>query len=209
MTPARNDIDVTVGLPAGIGFDRSMDVSTLSNFTFVIHGSQSGWHPGDVTYDDGIPGAGNAPYTPYAWGELITIQATPEMRSAEGVSLMAGYAWSYATEVTNSDGVFAAQLSLAAGDGPADVWAADLDGDGDLDLVTADSSAGTVSVIMANGNGTFVSPVAYSVGDGPWAVVAADFDMDEDVDIAAANSGSENISVLINNGGGAFGNAGE
>ncbi len=95
-------------------------------------------------------------------------------------------------------------VNYPVGDEPWSVVGADLDGDGDIDLVTANWRFGDVSVLKNRGNGTFAAAVSYSVGTNPRLAVVADLDGDNDVDVAVANNGSANVSILKNNGDGAF-----
>ncbi|MCK4873746.1 MAG: VCBS repeat-containing protein, partial [Phycisphaerales bacterium] len=80
---------------------------------------------------------------------------------------------------------------------------ADLDGDGDLDLATA-NGIHSVSVLFNNGDGTFVTDSTYWIDDYPISVFAADLDGDSDLDLATANWVSNSVSVLLNNGDGTF-----
>jgi hypothetical protein len=90
---------------------------------------------------------------------------------------------------------------------PQGVVAADVDGDGDVDLVSANSGSDNVTVLRSIGNGTFAAGVAYAVGSFPQfpqSVTAADLDGDGDVDLVTANAGSNTVTVLRNNGNGTF-----
>jgi len=97
---------------------------------------------------------------------------------------------------------FKTAVNYAAGGGPRSVFATDLDGDHDSDLVVANQSSDNVSVLMNNGDGTFAAAVDYAAGDGPFSVFAADLDGDGDQDLVVANLNSDNISILKNNGNG-------
>jgi uncharacterized delta-60 repeat protein len=99
---------------------------------------------------------------------------------------------------------FAPADNYATGDQPYSVFCADLDGDGDLDLVVVNSLSNTASVLMNNGDGTFPAKVDYGVGDEPFSVFCADLDGDGDLDLTVANRSSGNISILRNNGNGIF-----
>jgi len=79
----------------------------------------------------------------------------------------------------------------------ANLHRADLDGDGDFDLVTTNVQAGTISVLMNNGDGTFAAHLDYDVGDSPRSVFAADLDSDGDNDLAVANHDDDIVSVLL------------
>jgi hypothetical protein len=82
------------------------------------------------------------------------------------------------------------------------VVAADIDGDGDLDILTANENSHNVSVRLNDGTGTFRGNTSVEVGGRPASVVAADIDGDGDLDILTANG--NNVSVRLNNGDGTF-----
>ena len=59
----------------------------------------------------------------------------------------------------NGDGTFAAKADYATGAGPRSVAVGDFNGDGKLDLATANGMANSVSVLLGNGDGTFQAKV--------------------------------------------------
>ncbi len=97
-----------------------------------------------------------------------------------------------------------AGLQPATGSGPQMVVTGDFNGDGNLDLVTPNSTANTVSVLLGNGNGTFRAKVDYAAGTQPMAVVVGDFNGDGIQDLAVANQVSHTLSILLGNGDGTF-----
>lgn len=104
----------------------------------------------------------------------------------------------------NGDGSFQPRLSVPAGDAPWQVKTADLDGDGNPDLVVPDASNGQVNVLLGNGDGSFTQQPAVPVGPGPAAVALGDFDGDGDLDFVAANEFNQDLSVVLGNGDGTF-----
>ncbi len=98
-------------------------------------------------------------------------------------------------------------FTLEAGEGVEDVVAADLDGDGDVDLATANQVDNTLSVLYNFGNLAFSFPVTIPVGSRPLSIVADDFDGDGSTDLATANFEFGTVSVVLNNGDGSFGSA--
>lgn len=100
--------------------------------------------------------------------------------------------------LNEGDGTFASYVDYPVGYNNRSVWAADLDGDGDLDLTTANHWSDNVSVLLNEGDGTFSPDSVYSVGVDPRSVFAADLDGEGDLDLATANFGSDNVSVLFN-----------
>jgi hypothetical protein len=102
-------------------------------------------------------------------------------------------------------------VSYATG-APADTTIADyylatgdFNGDGNLDIVSANRGGNTVSVLLGKGNGTFQSAVTYLVGGrGPQSVAVGDFNHDGKLDVAVANIDDYTIGVLPGNGDGTF-----
>lgn len=106
----------------------------------------------------------------------------------------------------NGNGTFrdGAAISVGPMTFPHHVLAIDVNNDGILDLVTADSLNDTVSVFLGNGDGTFALVDQYPVGYGPLHVEAGDFNGDGITDLAVANNSSDNVSILIGVGDGTF-----
>jgi hypothetical protein len=72
-------------------------------------------------------------------------------------------------------------------------------------LVTANSSANTISVLLGNGNGTFGSKIDFPTGNAPTSVVMGTFNAGSVLDLAVVNQNGDTISVLLGNGDGTFG----
>ena len=92
----------------------------------------------------------------------------------------------------------------AAGTAPKSVAVGDLNGDGNQDLVTANSGSANVSVLIGTGSGTFAAATSFAVGNTPQSVAVGDFNGDGRQDIVAANYGSNSVSLLLGNGSGSF-----
>jgi hypothetical protein len=90
---------------------------------------------------------------------------------------------------------------------------ADLNRDGNPDLVVATEEAQAVAILLGHGDGTFAAPANYfdSLGDVPTFVAVGDFSGDGKLDIAIAESGccpsnvDGAVSVIQGNGDGTFG----
>jgi hypothetical protein len=106
--------------------------------------------------------------------------------------------------LNNGQGNFtmpATNPDLVVGNDPRSVTLGDVDGDGDLDLLTANSSANTVSVRLNNGQGNFTAPATNpnpAVGNDPRSVVVGDLDGDGDLDLLTANFKNNTVSVRLN-----------
>ena len=95
------------------------------------------------------------------------------------------------------------------GTSPISVAIGDLNGDGRLDVVTANFSGGAVSVLLGNASGTLNAAVlvAITTGSQPYAVAIGDLNGDGKPDLAVANYGSNSVSVLLGKGDGTFAEA--
>ncbi|CAF3000027.1 unnamed protein product [Rotaria sp. Silwood2] len=96
--------------------------------------------------------------------------------------------------------------STGGGSNPNSVATADVNGDGKVDIIVANSGANNVGVLMNAGNSIFTAQVTYSTGGGsnPNSVATADVNGDGKVDIIVANNGASNVGVLMNTGNGIF-----
>src|SRR5204862_145467 len=105
---------------------------------------------------------------------------------------------------SNAPASFQDQVTFATGALPNSVAAADLNGDGRLDLAIANVNSASVSVLLGNGNGSFQGQTTFAVGAGPHSVAAADLNGDGRLDLAIANFNNVSVSVLLGNGNGSF-----
>ena len=100
-------------------------------------------------------------------------------------------------------------MTNPVGDDPVAAITADLNHDGYLDLVTANSYSNDISVLLGKGDGTFQAGQSFAVGVGPTGLVVGDFNGDGRLDVAVAdggngNSDQEGVSILLGNGDGTF-----
>ncbi len=115
--------------------------------------------------------------------------------------------------IADGTGGFNPATDFATGNDPEDVAIGDFDGDGNLDLVTANEYYGsTVSILLGDGTGNFSSPTNFGTVDVPRAVTVGDFDGDGNLDLATTNYsyyyyGGNTVSVLLGDGTGNFGPA--
>jgi hypothetical protein len=75
---------------------------------------------------------------------------------------------------------------------PMDLAAADLDGCGHLDLVSADA----VSVLKKLGGGSFAAAKSYAAGFPTQSLVIGDFDEDGRLDIVATSADMQELQLL-------------
>ncbi len=88
---------------------------------------------------------------------------------------------------------------------------ADVNNDGDLDLVVATTGDDAVVILLGDGAGGFAATGSYPTGVHPKFATTGDFNGDGDLDFASANQDDtrgEDVSVYLGNGNGSFSLAG-
>ena len=100
----------------------------------------------------------------------------------------------------NGDGTFKTPtvVTLPPGYEPTSLAAADVNGDGHIDLIVADQGNNSFSVLLGNGNGTFQPRKDYPTGAAPVYVALGDFNEDGALDVATANNTGNTVSVYYN-----------
>jgi hypothetical protein len=148
-----------------------------------------------------------------------------KLASTNGVTLIAGNTYFTNVRILYKDGqyseivsskawqarttanAFESRLDLTALAKPRDVAAADLNGDGYLDIVSANGGPGgtTISIFPGNGDGTFLARTDLTVGDNPQTLSIADFNKDGFLDIGVLSYTAPGLlQVFHGNGDGTF-----
>jgi hypothetical protein len=115
--------------------------------------------------------------------------------------------------IAKSDGLGAVldiPATFPVGLSPRAVVNADLNGDGFLDLVVANSGSNNISALLGDGGGVFTFPSIDSpAGQAPTAIAIADFNLDGKLDVATTNTNANNVSLMLGDGLGHFTKAGD
>ena len=136
--------------------------------------------------------------------DLLTTNAGMLINSTIGTTV--------SVRLNNGAGIFTAPATNAdptVGDTPYSISLGDIDGDGDLDFVTANLNSGNLSVRLNNGQGSFSPPAANAnplVGNPAYSATLDDVDGDGDLDLLAASNRTNRgyLNVLLNDGTGNF-----
>ncbi len=147
-------------------FSTPMSGAPASTAALQVYGSQA---RGKLAATVTAAGNGFAltPATPYLPGELVQATVTKAARSAAGAPLARPYVWQFVAATTGGSGLFGGGTLVGApAINPRCLRLADIDGDGDLDIITSVEIQGTstgpplapLSVQRNNGAGVFAAP---------------------------------------------------
>ena len=100
--------------------------------------------------------------------------------------------------------IFRTGTIFPTGSSPVDIATADLDGDGDLDLLLTSYISDALTIAFGDGQGGFTPGVSIPVTNGPRSVVTGDLDGDGDIDLLATNLSGGVVTVGLNDGNGSF-----
>jgi subtilisin-like proprotein convertase family protein len=180
--------------------DGKLDLTTandgLSNVTVLLGNGSGGFSP-----------AGGSPFAVGTWPQSVVVgdfngDGKLDLSTANGgsnnVTVLLGNGSGGFTEASGSP--------FAVGSFPYSVAVGDFNGDGKLDLTTANLYSDNVTVLLGDGSGGFsgASGSPFVVGDQPESVAVGDFNGDGKEDLTTANSNSRNVTVLLGNGSGGF-----
>jgi hypothetical protein len=112
-----------------------------------------------------------------------------------------GY-WSVGLLLGKGDGTFTTAKDASTDSAYSMIALADLDADGRLDLVLADTWADRVSVLLGKGNATFGARADYQTTSDVASVALGDLNGDGKLDIVTVSSGA--MDVLLGKGDGTF-----
>lgn len=113
--------------------------------------------------------------------------------------VLPGFSVSPASNVINTGGV----RFVTVGSSPQAAAAADLNGDGQQDMVVAEHGTGDVGVMLGNGDLTYQAETGVAACTGPHDIAVADLNGDGKQDVAVAcDSGS--VAILLGKGDGSF-----
>jgi FG-GAP-like repeat/Abnormal spindle-like microcephaly-assoc'd, ASPM-SPD-2-Hydin len=100
----------------------------------------------------------------------------------------------------NGDGTFRPEVDYRGAG--SSIALGDINGDGNIDIVTSGDSANSLSLLFGNGDGTFGFPTTVAINESADFVAMADLNKDGHLDLAVATGSA--VAILLGNGDGTF-----
>ena len=177
--------------------DSNQDVAVIANGQVdVLYGNGSGGFTTQAPFSCGsTPGAiVSGDFNKDGKLDLAVADAFPSNNGA-------------AVLLNTGTGAFASPVFYNVGAAPSAIAVGDVNGDGNLDIVTADGgfAANYTSVMLGNGDGTFGRVTNWVADQQPVGIAIGDFNGDQKQDLVVANSKSNDLSFLTGNNDGTFG----
>ncbi|RKY90299.1 MAG: hypothetical protein DRQ13_12800 [Ignavibacteriae bacterium] len=107
--------------------------------------------------------------------------------------------------IGDGTGEFPSIQNYVADHGVRGLSVIDVDGDGFMDIVTANRNGNNVSILINNGDGTFASPVNFDAnGNGETAAATADVNGDGIMDLFIGAFNTDEVILFLGDGDGGF-----
>lgn len=110
----------------------------------------------------------------------------------------------FAPRVDVALGPSGCEVGFTCSQDPQAVVLVDLDGDGQLDAVTANNGSDDLTVLLNDGAGALHAVATVAAGSGPSGIAAADFNGDGNADLAVAYAADSAVGIFLGNGDGSF-----
>jgi gliding motility-associated-like protein len=194
VTPAFNAQQVAAASNITVVFDATVTAAQVSMATFRVSGQQTGIIAGTFT---GM-GTNTITFDPtqdFRAGEVITVTLTT------GLDLTTGRSWQFtvATAVGTANFVPRTPITTSVNT-PQSVFSADVDGDGDLDVLSASNGDNKIAWYENDGAENFIAHTITTAAARAVSVYAADVDGDRDMDVLSASSQDDKIAWYENDG---------
>ena len=209
LSPARNANTAATTTTVAVTFDQPVtngsDIKIFSQQYRGLRSATTNTSGNTVTLTPTTPSGGlqNADFEP---GETVYVTVPATLEAANTVPARAEvYQFTMAAGV--GPAVFQKNGTLTTGNNLNKIRLADLDNDGDLDMLFSDNGDNKVYVRTNNGAGAFSGTTIVTMASLVYDIVTADIDNDGDLDLLTVGSpgaGSGFISIRTNDGMGSF-----
>ena len=212
VVPGANQLNVPRNSPVVASFSQAL--SSGSAAALRLFSAQRGGLRSATSGSTTVTGSQVSFRPTYDWkpGETVRGTVTGAAQNGAGQALAGSRVFEFTTATAGTGlGSFVQGNPLTAGAYPVRIGLADVDGDGDLDMVSANNTAygsarAPVSIRLNNGLGQFGGGSDVRVATSPQGVsklAIGDVDGDGTLDLVTANT-LDSVSIRFNNGAGGF-----
>jgi len=213
-TTAPSGQTVSAGTAITVTFDQAINPQTVSSASFRVFGRWSGPAKGQFAFLENNVTVSFQPNEPFIAGEMVWVQLSKSIASANGGTLEKPYAWPFA--IKSSPGFLdqpletTIELRLPGEDylQTYGAYAGDMNNDGYSDLVAVNESSDDLRILLNDGTGHYPSFEVYDTGDDstPSPSEGADFNNDGEIDLVVTTAWDSEVRVLMGDGLGNFTN---
>ncbi len=211
-TTAPTGQTVSAGSAITVTFDQAINPQTVSSASFRVFGRWSGPTKGQFAFLENDLTVSFQPDEPFFAGEMVWVQLSKSIASANGESLSKPYAWPFVIKAGPGflDQPLEATIELRL---PGEdylqtygAYAGDMNNDGYSDLVAVNESSDDLRILLNDGTGHYPSFEVYDTGDDstPSPSEGADFNNDGEIDLVVTTAWDSEVRVLMGNGQGDF-----
>ena len=203
-SPAANANNAATTANISATFNKAMKAATSS--TFVAHGSMTGKRAGAYSGASSTTLSFN-PTKDILPGEVVDVSLTAGLKSTNGDAMQPPRVYQFRAAASAGPAVFShvsSDVETGTTNATRPTSLGDLDGDGDLDLITGDYNQ-VNRVYLNTGSGAFAASSNVETGttNKTWSTSLGDLDGDGDLDLIVGNVNQVN-RVYLGNGSGAF-----
>ena len=200
-TPVSNSVALNSDIT--LNFSASTESSTIIADNIIITGKNTGIIAGSFS-GGGTTTVVFNPTTDFKAGEVITITLTTSVQNASNAALSNPQTYIFTTKssLTSFEPSFTTSDIYSSADNIRSVFSADLDGDGDMDIISGSENDDKIAWHENDGNAnpSFASTTIATSADGVYSIYVTDIDSDGDMDIVSASIKDNTIAWYENDG---------
>ncbi|MBI2417394.1 MAG: VCBS repeat-containing protein [Ignavibacteriales bacterium] len=202
--PAPNAQSIAPNTNISATLNKALNPDSLNSGTFVVYGSLSGRHDGNIALDISGTSFTFTPAHNFIKGELVTVSLTSSVKSAEGGYLSNGQHWMFSIKPETTTADFSTAAAVSTTIQSTSGCSGDFNTDGLVDFATVSFFNNSISIFLNGGNGGFTETVIADPYPAPAGIVAADLNNDGKLDLAVSGLNNYLTVAWMNNGSGVF-----
>ena len=166
----------------------------ISKDNFVVFGDQTGLYSGSFDFDQGEMKVTFAHDAPFKVGEKVTVILRSDIISGDP----GGFMWSFYPSPSRGTGIAPDSIVVLSGVAhPVSLAAGDFNGDGFVDLASADMSSNTVTLFMGDCQ-TLTRVGSFRTNTSPSIIVTGDINGDRMLDIVVGHFFEQRVTAHVN-----------